>query len=131
MLSTLACLLTLHQVPIQQPPRLRTILGNGAIVLVDRSPGAQTVSIQLFVSSKAVPDTKLNHGLRHLLEHFEARGRKKDLDAKVESAGGFIFAKTLRDGTHYEVLLPRKSWKLGMGVMQEIMQLGEIKSERH
>src|SRR5688500_7954220 len=96
MLSLLAPLCLL-QVPIQQPPRLRTVLPSGAIVLVERMPAATSLSVQLFASARAVPESKQTHGWRHLLEHLVARGPKGDIDARLESQGAFMRARTLRD----------------------------------
>ncbi len=124
MLSVLACVLAL-QVPLEQPPRLRTILPNGSAVLVERMPGATTLSVQLFVGCRGVRDTPQTHGLRHLIEHLSARG-KGDLDHRLETAGAFLYAKTLRDATIYEIRCGPKDLKLAMDSLREILRLPEV-----
>jgi len=81
MLSFAAGLALLFSPP-QQPPRLRTLLDNGAVVLVEPVPSA-TISVQLFASSKYAPETAASHGYRHLLEHLIARG-DGTLDRRLE-----------------------------------------------
>src|SRR5688500_3617518 len=90
-------LLLLAAATQDESPRLRTVLPNGAIILAERMPSAPTVSVQLFASSKRVPETAETHGRRHLLEHILAKGPKKNLDTRLESSGAFLEAFTHRD----------------------------------
>ncbi len=100
MLSLLASLTLLH---IQdQPPRLRTVLDNGAIILVESKPREPVVSVQLFASSKYVPEMEASHGYRHLLEHLVAKG-DGTLDSKLESQACFLTASTLRDSMQIDL----------------------------
>jgi predicted Zn-dependent peptidase len=85
-----------------EPPRLRTLLPNGSISLVENLPDAKVVSVQLFASSIRFRDTLENHGYKHLLEHLLLKGPNKDLDVKMESQGIFFTGRTLRDAMQIE-----------------------------
>ncbi len=85
-----------------EPPRLRTLLPNGSICLVENMPNAKIVSVQLFASSLRFPDTPTNHGFKHLLEHLLLKGPNKDLDMKMETQGIFFTGRTLRDAMQIE-----------------------------
>ncbi|HWD41502.1 MAG TPA: insulinase family protein [Fimbriimonas sp.] len=128
MLSLLACTIAL-QVPIIQPPRLRTILPNGAIVLVQKEPTVKGLVMQLFVSAQTAPDSPKTSGLRHLMEHFIAKGRTGTLDKRLETNGAFLTAETLRDMIVFTLKLRPADLKLGMSAVADIMQMGEIKPE--
>ena len=89
-----------------ESPLNRTILGNEAVVLTESFPKSPTVSVQLFVSASATPDTPETHGWRHLIEHLAAPGRNRDLDRRIESAGGFLSEIPLREArTNYPIKL--------------------------
>ena len=91
--------------------------------MVERMPKAQTVSVQLFVSSRTAPETVKTNGLRHLLEHFLALGTKGDLDMRLESAGGYLTAQTMRDATQFAVNVPSEKLSLGISALEETMHM--------
>ncbi len=128
MLACLACFLTL-QVPLEQPPRLRTVLPNGAVTLVEKVPGAKTIAVQLFASSRGTEETPITNGLRHLLEHLIAKGPKGDLDRRLERAGGFLTAETTRDAMVFKLSLPVGKLDLGIKCLTELMQAPDITTE--
>jgi len=128
MLTVIACLIA-TQVPIDQPPRLRTILDNGAAVMVERVPGAKNLAIQLFASSRGTEETPLTNGLRHLLEHLIAKGPKRDLDLRIETAGGFLQAETQRDEMQFKLTLPPGQLKLGLQAVLQIMQMPVVTAD--
>src|SRR5690242_17678119 len=99
MLPFLAAL-ALAQTP-DEPPRLRTVLDNDAVILVEPMPKEPTISVQLFASAKYVPETEATHGFRHLLEHLVAHG-DGTIDPKLESQACFMDAETLRDAMQIE-----------------------------
>ena len=128
MLALFACLVA-TQVPIEQPPRLRTILDNGAAILVEKSPGAKTLSLDFFASSRGAEETAATNGTRHLLEHLIARGPKGDIDLRLETAGGFLQAETLRDAMEFKITLPAGQLPLAMRVVAELMQMPVVTTE--
>ena len=125
MLALFACILA-TQVPLEQPPRLRTILPNGAAITVERMPGAKTLSLQMIVSSRGTEETPISNGLRHLLEHLIALGTKGDIDSRLEREGGFLTAETTRDAMAFRLNLPLGKLDLGVKILKELTQLPAV-----
>ena len=115
--------------PRDDPPRLRTTLLNGSVVLVEKIPGARATSVQLWVSAKGTKDNPTNQGLRHLLEHLVARGLNRTLDQRLETAGGFLQARTYRDAMVFEVTISPKQLAVGVSALQEMFRLGTIEAD--
>lgn len=111
----------------QQPPRLRTLLDNGAVVLVEPVPST-TISVQLFASSKYAPETEATHGYRHLLEHLIARG-DGTLDRRLESQGCFLIARTLRDAMQIEITVGPSQLNLALDALREVLRKPAITQE--
>jgi len=128
MLAFIACLLA-TQVPVDQPPRLRTILPNGAAILVEAAPKAKGLSIELFISSRGTEETPITNGLRHLLEHLVALGPKGDLDRRLEAAGGFLVAQTSRDAMEFRLNLPNGKLDFGLKCVEELTHMPEVTPE--
>ncbi len=127
MLALVACALVL-QAPAG-PPRLRTVLSNGATVLVEKMAGAESLSVGLFVSSRGTRETRRTHGWRHLLEHIVARGTSGSLDSRLETAGGFLRARTLRDAMHFDLTLPPGRLSLALEAVRELLSQPIFTSE--
>ncbi len=128
MLSLIAAL-ALAPPPIDQPARLRTILSNGSVVLVEPHFEAKSITIDLFASSRGAEDSPKSHGWRHLLEHLLVRGRKGGVDARLEAVGGFLRAETLRDATAIELELPPDQLALGLEIVAEMLHYPEVTAE--
>lgn len=128
MLSLLAALV-LAPPPIDQPARLRTILANGSVVLVEPHFEARSITIDLFASSRGAEDAPKTHGWRHLLEHLLVRGRKGDVDARLEAVGGFLRAETLRDATAIELEVPPDQLERGLEMVAEMLHYPEVTTE--
>jgi Insulinase (Peptidase family M16) len=109
------------QVPVEQSLRLRTLLPNGATILVQNRPGAKSLNLDLFVSSAGTEESPTTNGRRHLLEHLVALGNHENLDTRLESAAGFLTARTFRDVTTFEVSLPPSKFALGLEVLKELL----------
>jgi len=109
------------QIQIAQAPRLRTILPNGVLVLVERRAGAKDLVVDLFAASRGTDESPQNNGRRHLLEHIEALGVKGDLDTRLETAGAFLVARTTRDSIGFEMLLRRSDLPLALSAIKEIV----------
>lgn len=125
----LFALLAVQLPEIIQPPRLRTILPNGATILVERVPGAKTVWTRLFLSAKGAEDTAANHGQRHLLEHLVAVGRDGRIDERLEREGAILRAQTHRDAIEFAVDAPAEKLSLALGALGEMLRLRPIASE--
>ncbi len=126
MILTFLVGLSLTQATIIQPPRLRTILPNGACIMVEQVDGSPTVAMDLFLSAKRAPESPASHGLRHLYEHLSALGKAGTLDRRLETGGGFLRAFTLRDVTVYAVTLPPNGVRLGVAALTEMTQTQEF-----
>jgi predicted Zn-dependent peptidase len=120
--SLCAVALAPTQVPVDQPPRLRTVLPSGATILVERMPGARTLALGLFVSARATPETPATHGHRHLIEHIVALGSDGKLDMRLETAGGFMRARTFRDAMAFEFTLPPGRLQIGLDATADILR---------
>lgn len=119
--------LALVQLPaIPQPPRLRTILPNGATVLVERVPNAKFVWTRLFLSSRGVGETAVNHGQRHLLEHLVAVGPDGRIDEGLEREGALLRAQTFRDATEFDVDAPAGKLDLALGALGQMLRLRPV-----
>lgn len=124
MVSVLAALILLQNPqlpPTEEPPRLRTILPNGAIVLVEPRPSEKTISLQVIGSARGAEETTATHGFRHLLEHIMARGPKRDVDSLLEPQGAFLKAQTLRDAMIFNVTLPPGKLDLGIQALSRVL----------
>lgn len=75
---------------------------NGSVLLVERFPGAKTLSVQVFAGNRGVEEKPSTHGFRHLLEHLVLKGQKGDLDHRLESVGIFFTGRTHRDAMQFE-----------------------------
>lgn len=115
--------------PIPQPPRLRTILPNGATILVIRRPGAQAVWVRLLLAARGGEDTPATHGRRHLLEHLVAVGTDGTLDRRLETEGAILRAQTLRDATEIAVDAPANKLDLALSAIGEMLRLRPLKTE--
>jgi predicted Zn-dependent peptidase len=102
MLSLFVCVFAVGQVAIQEPMRLRTVLPSGAVVLVERIPSAQSLSVQLFAGTRGIEESPQTNGYRHLLEHLITRSDQA-LDTDLETQGAFLRPRTLRDASVFEV----------------------------
>jgi hypothetical protein len=105
-----------------QPDRLRTILPNESVILVEPVANSRIISLQLWASARGVEERSETHGLRHLLEHILVLGPKRDLDYRLESVGGSIRARTYRDATQIEVDVPVGQMELGLRAISEMLQ---------
>ena len=104
--------------------RLRTVLPNGAVILAERTAPVERISIQLWVSSEGLRDTPRTHGFRHLLEHLIAKGTHHDLDFRLESAGGFLEARTYRDAMVFQVTVAPDQLVVGLSAIEEVLHMG-------
>lgn len=130
-LTTLVAALLAAQTPapIQDAPRLRTILKSGAVSLVERMPNADRCSVQLWATGRECAETPETHGRRHLLEHLVAKGRNRDLDRRLELRGMVLSAQTFRDSMKFEINCAPKDVAFATRALREIMDPMEFTSE--
>ena len=129
LLSLFAFALAQQLPEIERAPRLRTILPNGATVLVERVPNASRVYARLFLSARGAEDAPATHGLRHLLEHLVATGRDGRLDERLEREGAFLSPQTLRDAIEFDCDAPGGKLGLALGALGEMLSLRPLAQE--
>jgi predicted Zn-dependent peptidase len=119
----LIALLLLAQtaVLIQDTPRLKSELSNGAVVLAERVPESKTMAVQLLASCRGVAESRESHGRRHLLEHLIAKGRSGDLDLRLEARGVFLRAETTRDFLRVSITGPAGELDLALQAISEVL----------
>ena len=122
MLTVLLTVSSLALASQEQSPRLRTLESNGSILLVENLPDAKVASVQMFASSRDVPDTPETHGFRHLLEHLILKGADKNLDQRMEEKGIFFVGRTLRDSMQIEFTCKPDQLSDALAGLSEIMQ---------
>ena len=122
MITALICAGALLAPTPQDPPRMRTILPNGAVVLAERVPDSDTCVVTLVASTRGIPEDKSSHGRRHLLEHLLAKGGK-GLDVRLETKGMFLTASTGRDTMEFTVHGPAGSLDDALAALAEIVAL--------
>lgn len=85
------------------PAPQKTTLDNGVMVYAERMDSAPGFTVHLFVSTWGAQEPEGQRGWRHLIEHLVAKGRNKDLAAKLEAQGLTLSADTLPDGVRFEI----------------------------
>jgi len=110
----------------EEAPRLRTILPNGPVILVERMPTAKSVSVQLFASARGARDTEETHGMRHLLEHLVLKGKDRKLDLRMESQGLLFTGKTHRDAMQIAFECPPDALPKALAALTEILEPIEV-----
>ncbi|MCH8978990.1 MAG: insulinase family protein [Armatimonadetes bacterium] len=98
-----AILLTAALAQVRDSPQQKTTLPNGVVLYAEEMPRANGFTLHLFVSTLGHPEPEGQRGHRHFLEHIVAKGRDRDIDAKLEVLGLTLTADTLRDGIRFEI----------------------------
>lgn len=106
----------------------RFVLQNGAQVAVQRLPDSRELSVQVWVNSLDARETPETHGLRHLLEHFLARG-PEGFDRQIESFGLFTTAETTRDTMQFEVRGPADRLRQAVQALRVIVEAPSVTRE--
>ena len=107
---------------MQDAPRLRTLLPNGTVIMVEEMPRASYVSVHLFARFDTFEPTE-QHGQRHLLEHLILRGKDGRLDTNMEKQGMFLTGHTLRDALQVEITCGPDQLQLAFDAMKEIIEV--------
>jgi len=108
------------QTPASDSVRLRTILPNDVAILVERRP-SPTTSVQLWISAAGAWERYDSHGARHLLEHLMALGSDGEVDAALETQGGFLRAETYRDAMAFKIAVPKGKVPLAIAALQNVL----------
>ena len=98
-----AIFLTAALAQIRDAPQQKTTLPNGVVLYTEQMPRASGFTLHLFVSTLGHAEPEGEEGHRHFLEHLVAKGRNRDIDARLEVRGLTLTADTLRDGIRFEI----------------------------
>jgi zinc protease len=92
----------------------REVLPNGLRLLVREMHTAPVVALNLWVGAGSADDPEGLGGIAHFLEHMLFRGAGKgaavDVALEVQSAGGYLNARTGFDHTVYYQVVPSACW---------------------
>lgn len=102
---------------------MRFRLANGSQLLVEPAAQAKNLTVHLFASAAGVDESKTS-GMRHLLEHLCVKGHDGKLDERLESAGAFLQARTLRDAMDIEVDVPPGDLQMAFDALSDVMRGG-------
>lgn len=112
----------------------RFVLRNGLTVLHREDPGAEVVSVQVWIKTGSIHEgTHLGAGLSHYLEHMVFKGTAKREDGQVarevQERGGSINAYTSFDRTVYHVDLPAEHAAFGLELLADLVFAPKLLSD--
>lgn len=111
--------LSLAHAQVRLSDRLIAPEPTGAL-LCQQIAGARTFSLQIFFDLRGIPNSVLNSGMPHMLEHLIARGKSGTLDDQLESLGCFLKAQTTRQFMRLEISGPAERAQGVIKIAQEL-----------
>ncbi len=100
-------------------------LDNGVTVIYKYVPNVKIVSVQSWIKTGSVNEDKEISGISHFLEHILFKGTKNfkvdEIDAYLDSKGGYNNAFTSVDVTNYYVTIPTKEAEAAFKVVSEMV----------
>ncbi len=118
---------------------IKRVLPNNLTVLIKEDHSSPVVAINIWIGVGSVDETEKTAGLAHFQEHMVFKGTEKygvgEIANLVKSAGGNLNAGTSYSYTMYYVVLPSRSFPLGLAVQADAMMNSafdpvEFKKER-
>ncbi|MBI5885905.1 MAG: insulinase family protein [Deltaproteobacteria bacterium] len=105
---------------------VRTRLDNGLTVVISENRSAPVVSVQMWVKVGGADETDKQAGLSHVFEHMLFKGTAKRevgrIASDIEAVGGDINAYTSFDDTVYHLVVPSKSFGVGLDIIADAVQ---------
>ena len=90
-------------------------------------------SIQVFIRTGSVYETKKEHGISHLLEHMMYKSKKdrtaKQLLLELVSMGGVFNAITNKDYTSFYIRAVEQNWKQCVDILHSVVYDAHFKSD--
>jgi hypothetical protein len=111
------------------PQERKTVLPNGVALYAENMPKSGGFTLHLFVSALGEPEKDGQRGHRHLLEHLVAKGRNRDLDARLESHGLYLTADTLQDGVRFEIEGAADGLPVAIEALKELFEFPAVTQE--
>ncbi|MBS1714892.1 MAG: insulinase family protein [Armatimonadetes bacterium] len=106
---------------VQDRSEVKQTLANGATVYTRRIEDSRSFCLTLGSASFAATEPSETHGLRHLIEHLQALGSKRDVDRMLESQGMMLTAETTRDSVIFEVSGPKDKFDTALKAVQSLL----------
>jgi zinc protease len=104
---------------------LKTTLPNGLTVILKEDHSNPVVAINVWFGIGSAHETDAATGLSHFQEHMVFKGTEKygvgEIPDAVKSAGGSLNAGTSYSYTMYHVVMPSRSFALGLEVQADAM----------
>ncbi len=115
-------------------PVIRTVLKNGATLILKPDRSAALASVQVWVRTGSIHEgAHLGSGLSHYLEHMLFKGTERragrEIAACVQSHGGYINAYTTFDRTVYYVDLPSEHVAVAIELLADIALHSKLPAE--
>ncbi|MCB1142875.1 MAG: insulinase family protein [Leptospiraceae bacterium] len=116
----------------------KSVLPNGLKFLFQKSPGASSVSIGLWVKIGSRYENDLERGFTHFLEHMVFKGTQsrtaRQIAHEIEKVGGYINAATSREYTYFYITVMKSKLKLGLDILSDmifhpLLKESDIRSE--
>jgi hypothetical protein len=129
---TLLCIVFAAVAMSQQPqiaPQKKVTLPNGVALYAERMEKANGFSLSFFASTLGEPEKDGQRGYRHLIEHIVAKGRKKDIDARLEVRGLYLTADTLQDGIRFEIEGASDQLPTAIAALTELLEFSQLTQE--
>jgi predicted Zn-dependent peptidase len=100
-------------------------LRNGLTVLTDTMPGAETVSLGVWVGVGTRDEAAEQNGIAHVLEHMAFKGTlslsAREIAEKIEDVGGHLNAYTTREHTAYYAKVLAADTPLAVSLLADIL----------
>lgn len=119
------------------PQFKKSILDNGMVLLTERLPQFQSLSIGVWVDAGTRHERPGEEGMSHFLEHMMFKGTEErsalDIAREVDRVGGEFNAFTTREYTCFHLLLLARDLKLAADIMSDVIlnsQFAEEEIER-
>jgi predicted Zn-dependent peptidase len=100
-------------------------LKNNLKVLFQKSPGALSVSVGLWVKIGSRHENDEERGYTHFLEHMVFKGTEKRsskmIASEIERVGGFMNAATSREYTYFYVTVMKSEVELAIDILSDMV----------
>ncbi len=124
LLCTLLATLAIAQPQIA--PQRKTTLPNGVALYSERMEKANGFTLHFFVSTLGEAEKEGQRGYRHIIEHLVAKGRQRDVDARLEARGLYLTADTLQDGIRFEIEGASDQLPSAIAVLTELLEFPQV-----
>ena len=117
----------------------KKVLQNKATLLYQKSPGALSVSVGLWVRVGSRHETNSERGYTHFLEHMVFKGTSsrtaRQIASEIERVGGFMNAATSREYTYFYITVMKSEIELAIDLLcdmvcKPLLSEEDIKNER-